>query len=83
MKITKSDLIKIIKEEINRDRSYYIQVAEELKRSGLNPKANDEEIIRAAFSLMYKQIGEKKAKYLLNYDEDFLGDLISHFREMK
>jgi hypothetical protein len=70
----------------SRSQYYYEKLADEV--FALNPNLDTsgraDDLLNAAFPLMVRDLGSKKrANNLLNYDEDFAGDFVSAYGELK
>ena len=45
----------------------------------LSAKGRGDEVVDAAYEIMVKELGKKRADYILRYDEDFVGDLLDMY----
>ncbi len=77
----KSELRQIIKEEIKgvlKELYTYDYIAKKLVKSKLVKKGmSEKELIKQIVIQTKKEYGDKKGKYMVNRDEDYLPDVIS------
>jgi hypothetical protein len=45
----------------------------------LSAKGSGDEVVDAAYEIMVKELGKKRANYILQHDEDFVGDLLDTY----
>jgi hypothetical protein len=72
-------------EEGAQSQYYYEKLADEV--FALNPNLDTsgraDDVLNAAYPLMVRDLGQKGARYKLNYDEDFPSDFVSAYGELK
>lgn len=72
-------------EEGTQSQYYYEKLADEV--FALNPNLDTsgraDDVLNAAYPLMVRDLGQKGARYKLNYDEDFPSDFVSAYGELK
>jgi len=64
---------------------YYEQLAQQLfdQDPGLDASGRAESVLNAAYPMVKDQLGDKQARMLFNYDEDFPGDLVTAYAHLQ
>jgi hypothetical protein len=73
------------------DEDYVFDLASRVFKTNpnLSAKGRGDEVVDAAYKIMVKELGRKRADYILRHDEDFTGDLLDtyaraqHHRKLK
>jgi uncharacterized protein YlxP (DUF503 family) len=63
------------------DEDYVFDLASRVfaMNPNLSAKKSGDEVVDAAYEIMVKELGQKQANYILNRDEDFVGDLLNTY----
>jgi len=63
------------------ERHYAFDLGNRLfaENPNLSVKRGGDEVVDAAYEIMVKELGKKRADYILRYDEDFVGDLLDMY----
>jgi hypothetical protein len=63
------------------ERNYAFDLGNRLfdENPNLSVKRGGDEVVDAAYEIMIKELGKKRADYILRHDEDFVGDLLDMY----